>query len=342
MLLLSLALLTLPVDSAVVRDIKVADGETLRTTSVGTGQPIVLIPGIFGGAFGYRKITGALVAQGYRTIVIEPLGYGFSSHPKDADYSFGAQSDRVARTLDQLSIKRALVVAQSSGAAIAFRLAVKRPDLVRGLLSIDGGPAESAATPGMKKAFKFGGGLVKLTMDESRLRHEVRREIVKNSGDTSWVTDAVIRSYTAGQTADLGGSIDAFHEMAKSKENTSLADRLQHCLAPVLLLVGTVDHPSGVPDEQRQLLKTKLRAFNTETVRGGGTIHSGGAARHRALGSNTAEPRGAVSGRNYCTRRQIMLFLPPARTGDWLGAGSLFLGDGSWRCSAAVAGPRGG
>lgn len=270
MFLLSLALLTLPVDSAVVRDINVADGETLRTTSVGTGQPIVLIPGIFGGAYGYRKITGPLVSQGYRTIVIEPLGYGFSSHPKDADYSFGAQSDRVARTLDQLSIKRALFVAQSSGAAIVFRLAVKRPDLVRGLLSIDGGPAESAATPGMKKAFKFGGGLVKLTMDESRLRHEVRREIVKNSGDTSWVTDAVIRGYTAGQTADLGGSIDAFHQMAKSKENTSLADRLQHCLAPVVLLVGTVDHPSGVPDEQRQLLRTKLRAFNTETVRGAG------------------------------------------------------------------------
>jgi len=270
MFLLSLALLALPVDSAVVRDIKVADGETLRTTSVGTGQPIILIPGLFGGAFGYRKITGPLVAQGYRTIVIEPLGYGFSSHPKDADYSFGAQSDRLARTLDQLSIKRALFVAQSSGAAIVFRLAVKRPDLVRGFLSIDGGPAESAATPGMKKAFKFGGGLVKLTMDESRLRHEVRREIVKNSGDTTWVTDAVVRSYTAGQTADLGGSIDAFHEMAKSKENTSLADRLQHCLAPVLLLVGTVDHPSGVPDEQRQLLKTKLRDFNTETVRGAG------------------------------------------------------------------------
>jgi pimeloyl-ACP methyl ester carboxylesterase len=270
MFLLSLALLTFPVDSAVVRDIEVADGETLRTTSFGTGQPVVLIPGLFGGAFGYRKITGPLVAQGYRTIVVEPLGYGSSSHPKKADYSFGAQSERLARTLDQMGIKRALFVAQSSGAAIAFRLAVKRPDLVRGLLSIDGGPSESAATPGMKKAFKFGGGLVKLTMDESRLRHEVRREIVKNSGDTTWVTDAVIRSYTAGQTGDLGGSIDAFHQMAKSKESASLADRLHQCLAPVLLLVGTVAHPAEVPDEQRELLKTKLRTFNTEIVRGAG------------------------------------------------------------------------
>jgi pimeloyl-ACP methyl ester carboxylesterase len=271
MFLLTLALLSLPAaDSIVVRDIQVADGETLRTTSVGTGQPIVLIPGIFGGAYGYRKITGPLVAQGYRTIVVEPLGYGSSSHPKKADYSFGAQSERVARTLDQMGIKRALIVAQSSGAAIAFRLAVVRPDLVRGLLSIDGGPAESAATPGMKKAFKFGGGLVKMTMDESRLRHEVRSEIVKNSGDTSWVTDAVIRNYTAGQTSDLNGSIEAFHQMAKSKESTSLADRLHQCTAPVLLLVGTVEHSSEVTGEQRELLKAKLPTFNTESVAGAG------------------------------------------------------------------------
>ncbi len=270
MFLLSLALLTSPVDSAVVRDIEVAPGETLRTTSIGTGRPIVLIPGIFGGAFGYRKITGPLVAQGYRTIVVEPLGYGASSRPKKADYSFGAQTDRVARTLDQMGIKQALIVAQSTGAAIAFRLAVKQPDLVRGLLSIGGGPAETAATPGMKKAFKFGGGLVKLAMDESKLRHDVRREIVKNSGDTTWVTDAVIRSYTAGPAADLDASIDAFQRMAKSKESTSLADRLHQCRVPVLLLVGTVDHPAEVTDEQRELLKAKLRIFRTEAVRGAG------------------------------------------------------------------------
>lgn len=270
MFLLSLVLLAAPLDSAVVRDIEVANGETLRTTSVGTGQPIVLVPGIFGGAFGYRKITGPLVSTGYRIIVVEPLGYGSSSHPKDADYSFGAQTGRVASTLDQMGIKRALFVAQSSGAAIAFRLAILRPDLVRGLVSIDGGPAESAATPGMKKAFKLGGGLVKFAMDESKLRHDLRKEIIKNSGDTTWVTDAVIRGYTAGQTADLGGSIDAFHRMSKSKESASLADRLHQCAAPVLLLLGTVEHPAQVTSEQQDLLKEKLPRFTTERVRGAG------------------------------------------------------------------------
>src|SRR5262249_28861285 len=138
------------------------------------------------------------------------------SHPKDADYSFAAQTERVSRALDSLGVTGALVVAQSSGASIAFRLALARPDLVRGLLSIAGGPSESAATPGMKKAFKLG-GLVKLAMDEPTLRHQVWREIVRNSGDTTWITDAVIRAYTAGQVADLNGSIDAFHRMSQSK-----------------------------------------------------------------------------------------------------------------------------
>ena len=117
---------------------------------------------------------------------------------------------------------------------------------MRGLLSIDGGPTESAATPGLKKAFRFGGGLAKLAMDESMLRHDVRREIVRNSGDTTWVTDAVIRGYTAGQTADMHGSIDAFHGCRSRRSEASLADRLHECAVPVRLLVGTVKHPAEV------------------------------------------------------------------------------------------------
>ncbi len=271
MLLLTLALLANPTDTAaLVRDIEVAPGETLRTTTIGAGQPLVLIPGIFGAAFGYRTITGPLAARGYRCIVVEPLGYGWSSHPKDADYSFTAQSQRVASALDSLGVTRALLVAQSSGAAIAFRLAIARPELVRGMLSIDGGPAENASTPGMRKAFKFGGGLVKFVMDESKLRHDVRREIVKNSGDTTWVTDAVIRGYTAGQVADMHGSIDAFQRMSKVKNEVSLVDRLHQCSMPVRLLVGTVPHPTEVTRDQRELLSEKLPNFKSDSVPGSG------------------------------------------------------------------------
>jgi pimeloyl-ACP methyl ester carboxylesterase len=267
---LALARLASPLDSAVVRDIAVAPGETLRTTSVGRGETVVLIPGMFGAAFGYRAVVRPLVEQGYRCIVVEPLGYGWSSHPKLADYSFSAQSDRVGVALDSLGVTRALLVAQSSGAAIALRLALARPALVRGVLSIDGGPAESPSTPGMRKAFKLGGFVAKLAMDESKLRHDVRREIVRNSGDTTWITDAVIRQYTAGQTADLSGSIDAFERMSKSTRPEPLNERLPRFAGPVRLLVGGVEHPSEIPDEQRELLRDRLTDFAADTVPGSG------------------------------------------------------------------------
>ena len=257
-------------DSAVVRDIAVAPGETLRTTSVGQGEAVVLIPGLFGAAYGYRAVTKALVNKGYRCIVVEPLGYGWSSHPKKADYSFTAQTRRVGDALDSLGVVRTLVVAQSTGAAIAFRLAVARPSLVSGVLAIDGGPAESPSTPGMRKAFKFGGFVAKLAMDETMLREEVRREIVRNSGDTTWITDAVIRQYTAGQTADLSGSIDAFERMSKSTKPEPLDDRLHQFTGPVRLLVGKVEHPAEIPDEQRELLRERLTDVAADTIAGSG------------------------------------------------------------------------
>src|SRR5256885_12979030 len=39
-------------------------------TVEGAGDPVVLIPGLFGSAFGYRRVLPGLVDAGYRTIVI--------------------------------------------------------------------------------------------------------------------------------------------------------------------------------------------------------------------------------------------------------------------------------
>lgn len=269
MILATMALVA-SLDSGVVRHIEVAPGETLHTTITGSGEPVVLIPGIFGGAYGYRKIVGPLVQRGYRCIVVEPLGYGRSSRPAAADYSFTAQTRRVGRALNSLGVTEALFIANSTGASIAMRLAIANPDLVRGILSISGGPSESAATPGMKKAFRMGGFLTKLAVNEGKLRHDVRREIVKNSGDTSWVTPRVIREYTAGQAADVDGAIDALRSMSKSKESTSLHERLDDIRVPVRLLVGGVDHPSGVKPDEREMLAERIPDFELDSVPGSG------------------------------------------------------------------------
>src|SRR4030095_6914536 len=131
MLAATIALL-IALDTKVGRDFSVAPGETPRTTSTGSGQPVVFVTGIFGGAFGFRKVIGPLNERGYRCIVIEPLGYGWSSHPSKADYSYAAQAYRIGAVMDSLGVVGALVVAQSSGAAIAYRLTQRLSRLVTG------------------------------------------------------------------------------------------------------------------------------------------------------------------------------------------------------------------
>jgi hypothetical protein len=84
------------------------------------------------------------------------------------------------------------------------------------------------------------------------------------------VTDHLITEYTAGMGRDLSGSIDAMHEMSKSKEPQSLSARLHEIIGPVRLLVGTVQHPSEVPHDQRELLRERVVDFAADSVAGSG------------------------------------------------------------------------
>ena len=271
MLLLSLFLLATADTTAVVRDVSVAEGVTLRTTTIGTGaEPVVFIAAIFGGAFGYRHLTAPIAGLGFRCIVIEPLGFGFSSHPNDADYSFTAQADRIGEVLDSLGVTHAIVVAQSTAASMAFRLSYRRPELVRGVLSIDGGPAETAATPGLKRSLRYGGFLTKLFVSKGMLRGKVKSDLIASSGDTTWVTEFVVDEYTAGQAADVDGTIDGLRRMSKSKEPESLSSRLHETRVPVRLLVGTAPHKSAVKDEEVALMTSQIPDFSVEFVSGSG------------------------------------------------------------------------
>src|SRR5438477_803578 len=132
--------------------VPVAPAESLSVELTGRGDPVVLIPGLFGSAFGFRRLVPLLVTAGYRTIAIGPLGVGASGRPEKANYSLTAQADRIAAVLDSLHVRAALLIAHSIGGSEAFRLAYRRPDLVRGLLSTEGGPTDA----GNPAAFKRG------------------------------------------------------------------------------------------------------------------------------------------------------------------------------------------
>jgi pimeloyl-ACP methyl ester carboxylesterase len=276
--LLALALLPLasasaqtpwPRDGAKEYLVPVAPGESLRVTVAGSGETVVLVPGLFGSAFGYRHLLAMLPAAGFRTIVIEPLGIGRSPRPKRADYSLTGQADRLDAVLRSMNEPPAIVVGHSLGASMALRLAYRHPGRVRALIALDGGPAEQAATPGLRRAMRYA-PWVKWLGGMKRIRPQMRKGLIAASGNASWVTDQVMDGYTAGARADLDGTLLAFIAMAETREPERISPHLAEIHCPVRLVIGTAPHEGGVEPKQVQLLRDRLPDFRIDSIPGAG------------------------------------------------------------------------
>src|ERR1041385_734327 len=216
----------------------VAAAETLQVEAwPGDGRPVAVVPGLFGGAFTFRKVVPLLAALGYRPIVIEPLGTGFSSRPAKADYSLAAQANRLAAVLDSLNAGPVLVLAHSLGAAMAYRLALDRPELVRGIVSIEGGPTEEATTPVFSSAMRYV-PWIKLFGGIKLIRRKIYDMLLDSSGDRSWVTDGVVLGYTLGEARDFDNTLRAFLAMSRERraeEHTSELQSRLHLVCRLLL-----------------------------------------------------------------------------------------------------------
>ena len=271
MSLLALSLCLLAADTARHVEIRTAPGEVLDVVLEGErpGTPVVMIPGLFGAAYGFRKVIPLLLARGFHTIVIEPLGIGNSGRPTPADYSLTAQADRVAAVLDTLDTGPAILVAHSTGASIAYRLAYRHPELVRAIVSIEGGPTERAASAAFGRAMRFAPVIQHLGGVEL-LRYQLYHQLKGASGNTGWITDSVIQGYTAGAAADLGATLRAYRAMAASREPDSLRPHLTEITCPVVLLLGTAHHEGGPKPPEVTLLRHSLRSFSVDSVPGAG------------------------------------------------------------------------
>ena len=269
MLLLIAALLT---TDTTTQTLKVAVGrdESLRVVTSGAGEPVVMIPGLFGSAYGFRKLIPLFADCGYRTVIVEPLGIGFSSKPPKADYSLSAQAERVAAALDSLGIRHGIVLGHSIGGAIALRLALHHPDLVSALVLIESGPTETAVTPAFKRAMRFA-PWIKLFGGIKLIRRVVHRSLTSSSGDTSWITEPVVYGYTAGAARDLDATLRVFLAMSASRERDKLQPRLAAITGPIVELIGTAPkHDGDVPDFELNFMQRTLPRFTLDSVRGAG------------------------------------------------------------------------
>lgn len=114
-----------------------ADGARLHVRDDGPRDATRILL-IHGASANLRELWGPLapaLTEERRVIAFDRPGYGHSTRPKRGAHKLKTQALMAARVLDDTG-GPALVVAHSLGASVALRLAIERPDLVRGLVLV--------------------------------------------------------------------------------------------------------------------------------------------------------------------------------------------------------------
>ena len=259
----------LPLSATAELRLSIAPAETLAVSVTGHGPVIVLLSGPIGSAYTWRRVAPALVAAGYQVVTIDPLGMGRSARPRHADYTLEAQAERVRATLDSLHVTSAVIAAHGVSGSIAMRLALGHPGRVAALVSIEGGPAERAGSPGIKKALAIA-PLLKLFGGRRIIRGKIRNGLREASGDPGWVTEELVDRYAEGPANDVGATLGALGAMADAREPLTLGPRLGALDLPVTFLLGGAPHAAGPGAEELVRLRASVRQAEFVLVEGAG------------------------------------------------------------------------
>jgi pimeloyl-ACP methyl ester carboxylesterase len=99
-------------------------GDRISYFRAGAGPPLLLLHGLLGGSFCWRRNMEAL-SQCHTVFVVDLPGHGESDAPCHLDCSMPAQAGRVSALLEELKLQEVDVVGCSWGGAIAMLLAAQ-------------------------------------------------------------------------------------------------------------------------------------------------------------------------------------------------------------------------
>lgn len=163
----------------------------------GEGEVVVFVHGSGPGASGYsnfKKNFSAFAEAGYRVVVPDLPGFGYSSKPTDRDYTTEFFSAHLVGLLDALDISRFALIGNSLGGAVSLRVALDHPERVFKLILMAPGGIEELETylamPAMAK-------MISNFVDGKLDRDGLRRVLETLVYDQRHVTDALVNERMA-------------------------------------------------------------------------------------------------------------------------------------------------
>ncbi|WP_138380759.1 alpha/beta fold hydrolase [Luteithermobacter gelatinilyticus] len=200
----------------------------------GKGPAVVFVHGSGPGASGYSNFKlniEAFAAAGYRVIVPDMIGFGYSDKPEGIDYTLDFFAQTLKQALEALGVRRCALVGNSLGGAVSLKIALDHPEFVERMVMMAPGGVEDLETylamPGMKNMiarFVAGG------MDRAALR-EVLQTLTY---DPSVVTPELVEErFVILQTQP--------RDVLSRMKIPNLAPRLGEIACPVLVFWGRED-----------------------------------------------------------------------------------------------------
>ena len=153
--------------------IEVNDGFKFHYYDEGDGHVVLLLHGSGTGASGHTNFKNNFVAlrdAGFRVILPDLPGYGFSSKPDNEIYSLKYFNKKLIELLDALKIEEFSLLGNSLGGALSIGLGLDHPSRVKKLILMAPGGIEDFevynSMPGVKKLLSdFLGG----NMDQEKI-----------------------------------------------------------------------------------------------------------------------------------------------------------------------------
>ncbi len=175
------------------------NGYRIHYTDQGQGPVVVFLHGSGNGASGHSNFKGnvpALVAAGYRCIVPDLIGYGYSDKPDDVEYPLSFFIECIKQTLDVIGVNQYTLVGNSLGGAIALGFALAHPQNIERLVLMAPGGLNDLpdylAMPGMAMMFGLFNSGEPVTPD--RMKEFFRKAFVVNP---DCVDDALVQERLA-------------------------------------------------------------------------------------------------------------------------------------------------
>lgn len=103
----------------------------------GTGQPVIILHGLFGMGDNWRTIAKKMESR-YQCILVDLRNHGRSSH--DTVMNIQSMTEDLLELLHGLQIEKAILIGHSLGGKVAMQFALDHPDKVDKLIIVDIAP----------------------------------------------------------------------------------------------------------------------------------------------------------------------------------------------------------